>query len=96
MKPRWRNVGILKCQKIANNQQVTKKVFSMYPSMYLSMYFLKSLPSQRNTRNTTIKCPPKGNKFKKSNVEAFFYWNEIQRLMWFFGRRRFTAVRPLY
>ena len=66
---------------VADNQQVTKKVFSMYPSMYLSMYFLKSLPSQRNTRNTTIKCPPKGNKFKKSNVEAFFYWNEIQRLM---------------
>lgn len=25
--------------------------------------------------------PTKFNKFKKSNIEAFYYWNEIQRLM---------------
>ena len=25
--------------------------------------------------------PTKFNKFKKSNIEAFFYWNEIQKLM---------------
>lgn len=25
--------------------------------------------------------PTKFNKFKKSNVEAFYYWNEIQKLM---------------
>lgn len=33
--------------------------------------------------NTTITAPlpTKFNKFKKSNIEAFFYWNEIQKLM---------------
>lgn len=25
--------------------------------------------------------PTKFNKFKKSNIEAFYYWNEIQKLM---------------
>ena len=25
--------------------------------------------------------PSKFNKFKKSNIEAFYYWNEIQKLM---------------
>jgi hypothetical protein len=29
----------------------------------------------------TEPLPTKFNKFKKSNVEAFFYWNEIQKLM---------------
>jgi len=24
--------------------------------------------------------PTKFNKFKKSNIEAFFYWNEIQKI----------------
>ena len=29
----------------------------------------------------TEPLPTKFNKFKKSNIEAFYYWNEIQKLM---------------
>lgn len=29
----------------------------------------------------SVPLPTKLNKFKKSNIEAFFYWNEVQNLM---------------
>lgn len=39
--------------------------------------------SQQELVDAIIKdpLPTKFNKFKKSNVEAFFYWIEIQKLM---------------
>lgn len=72
MKPRWRNVGILKCQKIANNQQVTKKsVF--YVPFYVSfnvLFEVSSIPKKHAKYYYQVSS--KGQQIQEKQCRGFF------------------------
>lgn len=85
--------GIKRIQSFIHSEKFTidRAIVSASKAAYLSILIKKDIvkfqhfvPDQiENLRNAIIKDPnlAKLNKLKKSNIEAFFYWNEIDKLL---------------